>query len=89
MEDSDLDADMKVIEGPKEWTSTVKCYACTATLEIGMDDVMIGIFGGCAWESGDEYVYVCCCVCGTDLKLKQTYEMPKLVVIRARENSKK
>ena len=79
---------MKVIEGPKEWKQDVKCLGCTATLEVGMEDVTVGEFGGGYCESGDLYVYVSCCVCGSHIKLKPKYQMPILVQRRADENYK-
>jgi hypothetical protein len=77
---------MRVIEGPKEWKTTADCKRCTAKLEVGMDDVTVGEFGGGYCESGDVYVYVSCCVCGTDIKLGLAYNMPVLVKKRAEEN---
>ncbi len=77
---------MLVIEGPKEWTQTVKCHRCTATLEVGMDDITLGEFDGSYCESGETYVCVGCCVCGTWLRIDKVHSAPILVAKRAREN---
>jgi hypothetical protein len=82
----ELGAEMKVIEGPKEWKIDVKCPGCTATLEVGMEDVTTGEFGGNYCEPGDLWVYAPCCVCGTAIKIKELYLAPILVKQRAEKN---
>ncbi len=82
---------MKVIKQPniKAWKTKVKCFACTAELEVDADDIVYNGSSGDARDGGfNESSVTCkCCVCENTVYVSMK-DVPGYIVLHAQVRKK-